>query len=139
MLLRAWRAPGGSCPSRISEVAGLISKTIQYTYGVIGASESSMIRARLFVPGGAPAQPRGGLISLPSAPQVYVTGIVFWMNALLFTVISAGACTPAPEPNTPQPAIGSVAPIAMATAAARRGSHGACASRADRARPMRFT
>ena len=61
-LLRACRAPGGSCPSRMSDVAGLMLKTIQYTYGVIGAVESSTTSAMLLVPDGQPAQPSGGVL-----------------------------------------------------------------------------
>jgi hypothetical protein len=51
----------------MADVAGLMLKTIQYTNGVIGASESSTTRAMLLVPGGAPAHLSGGLSTLGPA------------------------------------------------------------------------
>src|SRR5215831_8514621 len=103
----------------MAEVAGLMSKTIQYTYGVIGALESSTTRAMLFVPGGAPAQLSGGVSTLALA-QVYRRGIVCCGNAPLLTVITLGVAIVMPEPKTPHPPSGTAHPSAAAAAASRR-------------------
>src|SRR6516165_12752234 len=115
----------------MAEVAGLISKTIQYTYGVIGALESSSTSAMLFVPGGAPAQPSGGVSTLALA-QVYRRGIVCCGNAPLLTVITLGVAIVMPEPKTPHPASGTAHPSAAAAAASRR-------ARPARPGPLRST
>src|SRR5215470_9301848 len=99
------------------EVAGLMSNTIQYTYGVIGAAESSTTSAKLFVPAGSPAQLSGGLSALPPS-HVYRAGIVFARNAPLPTVITLG------EEilllNSPHPVTGSAQTAAAAAAATPR-------------------
>jgi hypothetical protein len=79
-----------------------------------------MTIAMLLAPGGAPAQPSGGLTAFAPAAQVYLAGIAAWESALLVTVIAAGAWSPALGSSTPQPAAGSAAPIAIADAIARR-------------------
>src|SRR6185437_10475255 len=97
-------------------VAGLMSKTIQYTYGVIGAAESSTTSAKLLVPAGTPAQSSGGLTGLPPA-QVYRGGIAFCRNAPLLTVITLGVASVMPDPH---PAIDRAQPTATTAAATRR-------------------
>src|SRR6185437_13320274 len=97
-------------------VAGLMSKTIQYTYGVIGAAESSTTSAKLLVPAGTPAQSSGGLTGLPPA-QVYRSGIAFCRNAPLLTVITLGVASVMPDPH---PAIDRAQPTATTAAATRR-------------------
>ena len=89
-----------------------MSNAIQYTYGLIGASESSTTRAMLLVPCGAPAQLSGGVVTREPAAHVYRRGIMFCWNAPLFTVIALGAESLMDEPNSPHPASGTAQPTA---------------------------
>jgi hypothetical protein len=94
-------------------------KTIQYTYGVIGAAESSTTRATLLVPGGSPAQFSGGVVFFGQA-QVNWTGMTLPTNAVLLTVITLGVAISLPDPSNPHPDAGSAQQAAKATAAKRR-------------------
>src|SRR5579859_1672116 len=96
-----------------------MSNTTQYTYGVIGAAESSTTIAIDFVPAGAPAQLSGGDIGC-AAEQVNRAGIVLRGNALSAIVITAGVVTVTPDENSPHPASGKLSPSAAAAEAARR-------------------
>jgi hypothetical protein len=95
-----------------------MSKTTQYTYGVIGASESSTTSAIDFVPAGAPAQLSGGEAGRLLA-QVNRPGKVPCTNTPSDTVMTLGAVTVTPEDKSPHPASGTTAAVA-ATAVATR-------------------
>src|ERR1700761_1724273 len=95
-----------------------MSNTTQYTYGVIGALESSTTSAIDLVPAGAPAQVIGGETTLFPA-QVNPTGIVSCTNVSSDTVITLGAVTVTPDEKSPHPATGTANPSA-ATACATR-------------------
>src|SRR5215207_5677703 len=76
----------------------------QVVFGALGsgASGSSTMRAKLFVPAGAPLHSRGGARSLPS--QVYSLGMSsFGANAgdLSESVMRASLVRPAPERRHP--------------------------------------
>src|SRR5258708_2181548 len=105
----------------MSSVCGLMLNTIQYTYGVIGAEESSTTKAMLLVPGGAPAQDSGGVLGL-SAPQVKVTGKTPSTNAPLLMVITSGGAIAPPDPSSPHPDASSVQHPAVVAAASRRAA-----------------
>ena len=86
-----------------------MSNTTQYTYGVIGASESSTTSAIDLVPAGAPAQVSGGEVGRFPA-QVNRSGMVSCTNALSDTVITLGAVTVTPDEKSPHPASGTAKP-----------------------------
>ena len=79
-----------------------MSNTIQYTYGVIGASESSTTIAIDCVPLGAPDQLIGGDSALGPA-QVNLDGRSPRSTAALDTVITAGAVIVTPWLEQPAP------------------------------------
>ena len=95
-----------------------MSNTTQYTYGVIGASESSTTSAIDFVPSGVPAQLSGGAAGRFPA-QVNRLGKVPCANAVSDTVMTLGAVTVTPEEKSPQPASGTANAV-TATAVATR-------------------
>jgi hypothetical protein len=96
-----------------------MSNAIQYTYGVIGASESSTTIAIDCVSLGAPLQLIGGLTARGAA-QVYLLGIVPRTNDELDTVITLGAMGVTPEPSSPHPASATAAPRPLQAAIIRR-------------------
>src|SRR5690349_538115 len=95
-----------------------MSNTTQYTYGVIGASESSTTSATDFVPAGAPAQVSGGVAGRFPA-QVNRSGIAPCTNAPSETVMTLGEVTVTPEENSPHPPSGTANATAPAAAAIR--------------------
>src|SRR5690348_994902 len=90
--------------------------TTQYTYGVIGASESSTTSATDFVPAGAPAQVSGGVVGRFPA-QVNWSGRVPCTNAPSETVMTLGEVTVTPDENRPHPASGTANATAPAAGA----------------------
>ena len=71
--------------SSFIKCVGVMFQTSQCVQARVGASESSTISARLFVPSGIPSIDSGGLISSPSL--VYFSGIKpLFSNALLVTL-----------------------------------------------------
>src|SRR4051795_788244 len=105
----------------MSDVAGLMLNTIQYTYGVMGALESSTTSAMLFVPDGQPAQPSGGLLGR-LALQVKRGGMTPPVNSPLVIDMTLGVAISAPEPNSPHPDRGNAVHAAMPAAASRRAA-----------------
>jgi len=115
-LLSACLAPVGNWLWPIATVAGLMSNTIQYTYGVIGASESSTTIANdLAVCVVAPDHCSGGLN--PAPWQVYSEGSeTSEPNTGLVTVSDAGELSRVPlrPPNIPQPLTRGASAISIA-------------------------
>lgn len=95
-----------------------MSNTTQYTYGVIGAFESSTTSATDLVPAGAPAQVIGGVVGRFPA-QVNRSGMVSCTNVLSATVITLGAVTVTPDEKSPHPASGTANATAATAVAAR--------------------
>lgn len=95
-----------------------MSNTTQYTYGVIGASESSTTSATDFVPAGAPAQVSGGVAGRFPV-QVNCSGMVPCTNAPSATVMTLGEVTVTPDENSPHPASGTANASAPAAAVTR--------------------
>lgn len=95
-----------------------MSNTTQYTYGVIGAFESSTTMAIDLVPVGAEAQEIGGETACVPA-HVNRSGITLPGNALSDTLIVAGAVMVTPAEKIPHPASGALKASAATAAAAR--------------------
>src|SRR5262245_17105131 len=99
----------------MSVLPALMLKTIQYSRGVIGASESSTTSASDLVCGGIPDQKIGGLSPLPW--QVYCGAMAPWTIIGLVTVMVS--CSPWPSderefPTRPQPLTRQAAPAMTA-------------------------
>src|SRR5690242_9486834 len=103
-------------------------------YGVIGAEESSTIRASDFVPAGSPVQWMDGLT--PGPWQVNLAGMgSVWLNAWLVTVIAVPVGMDRWPPTRPHP-LTRAATVTAATAPAQRG-RGRLASRLMPGHPRR--
>ena len=96
-----------------------MSNTIQYTYGLIGASASSTTIAIDWVPFGSPDQLIGGE-STRDPSQVNLDGSSPRSTAALDTVITAGAVIVTPWLSSPHPANATAVPRPPQPAITRR-------------------